>query len=252
MKVAHKVVWTREKISDYWNVFGNIQPKAPWFSVKAADFLVKEIRKLLANNFPKKEKLLFLDMGTGSGDFIGKVVKELNIEGYGIDLSPERIKNAQVKYPKINFSVGSLTESNMPDNKFDMLISTQTIEHLLNEDLLPAFKEMARILKVGGLMILTTRFEEDINSGLKVCPDCHAIYLHSQHLQSFSIESLSNLLKSVNCTPLIVERSRCRSNFNELLPRKLRFLNFVLYPIFSKYLDRKIGKYIFVVAQKKA
>jgi SAM-dependent methyltransferase len=248
-KREHTVVWDREKIEEYWSIFGNIKPVSPWFGVKARGFLIDELKRIHRTYFLGKRARI-LDLGSGSGEFLA-ALPQSDFDCYGVDLSTGRIEQAKKDHPDLSFKVGSLTETGHEDGFFDITISTQTIEHLLDEDLSPAFKEIQRILKPGGIAIFTTRFEEDLTKRLKVCPDCHAVFLHSQHLQSFSLESLDRLLLEAGLNPLVSKRSRCRDNVNELLPKKARFLSKLLYFIFGNYLDKKIGKYIFSVSQKR-
>lgn len=246
----HHVVWDKKKIAEYWDVFGNIKPVSPWFSVKASGFILKELVKLKKEHFPDKT-VKILDMGSGSGDLINSISKLDGFECYGIDLSSERVERAKRTFPLIDFRVGSLTDSGHKKGFFDIVITTQTIEHLLDEDLCPAFREMSDILAHGGLMFMTTRFEEDLTSRLKVCPDCHCIFLHSQHLQSFSIDSISELITNVDCEPIIAKRSRCRDHLKDYLPREIKFLNGILFFLFSKFMDRRKGKYLYAVGKKK-
>ena len=136
------------------------------------------------------------------------------------------------------------------NSSFDLIISTQTIEHLLDEDVDQSIIEMQRLLKTDGRLLLTTRFEEDLNIGRKVCPDCHAVFLHSQHMQSFDINRLSVLLERHGLGTIETGRSRCRNHVNEFIPKRFKFLNRVLYKIFGNYLDRRIGNYIYSISKR--
>jgi len=247
---AHEVVWDKEKISSYWDVFGNIKPVSPWFSVKASGWLLKKIDQILKNKADKKDSIRVLDMGSGSGEFINMVSQHTGCQCYGIDLSDERVAIASDQFPSVNFSVGSLTDTGLDGEYFDLIVSTQTIEHLLDEDLEQAFAEMQRILKPGGTVFLTTRFEEDLEIGRKVCPDCHAIFLHSQHIQSFSTSRLEGLLEQQGIKTIEDGRSRCRNNVHEYVPKRFRFMNWFLYRIFGTYLDERVGKYLYSIGSK--
>jgi len=73
--LAHEVVWDKKKIASYWDVFGNIKPVSPWFSVKASGWLLKKIDQILKNKINKKDEFRILDMGSGSGEFINMVAQ---------------------------------------------------------------------------------------------------------------------------------------------------------------------------------
>ncbi len=248
--MPHEFKWDKDSISRYWDVFGNIRPVSPWFSVKAYSWLVLKIKKCIRLSKKQASEFKILDMGSGSGEFISMVASETGADSYGIDLSPERIKVCSETYSNVKFSVGEFSKCGHPDNYFDLVISTQTIEHLLNDDLDQAIAEISRVLRPEGIALLTTRFEEDLNVGKKVCPECLAVFLHSQHLQSFSEVRLTSLLQAHSLIAIEAGRSRCRRHINEFIPKRFRLLNWIGYTLFGSYLDRKIGKYLYVLAQK--
>jgi len=251
MHNGHEVVWDKKKVAEYWDIFGNITPVSPWFSVKASGWLLKEVGKLIKEiGLPKKE-IKILDMGCGSGEFIEFLRKNTGSSCYGVDLSEERVKLSRSEFPNVEFSVGSLESTNFKKETFDIVISTQAIEHLFDDELKPTFDEMHRLLKKNGRLLLTTRFEEDLTTRKRVCPDCHAIFLHSQHMQSFSISSLKALLEGSSLQTVRSKRSRCRDHVNEFIPRRFKFLNWIFYKMFGNYLDKKIGIYMYSVLKKK-
>jgi len=246
----HEVVWDKKKVSEYWDIFGNITPVSPWFSIKASGWLLKEVNKIIKEIGLPKRELKILDMGCGSGEFIDFLREKTGSLCYGVDLSIERVEQSKSKFPNVNFSVGSLENTSFEEGSFDIIISTQTIEHLFDDDLKPSFDEMHRLLKENGRLLLTTRFEEDLSTRKRVCPDCHAIFLHSQHMQSFSINSLKSLLENSGLDTIRSKRSRCRDHINEFIPRRFGFLNWIGYKIFGVYLDKKIGIYMYSISKK--
>ncbi len=248
--IPHEFKWNKELIARYWDVFGNIRPVSPWFSVKAYSWLIVKILKCMRSSRTPASEFRILDMGSGSGEFISRVASDTGADCYGIDLSPERIRNCSEQFGNVKFSVGEFSKCGHPDNYFDLVISTQTIEHLLEDDLEKAIAEISRVLRPGGILVVTTRFEEDLDVGKKVCPECLAIFLHSQHLQSFSEERLTALLRTYRLLTVESGRSRCRKHLHEFIPKRFRFLNWIGYRIFGRYLDRRIGKYLYALARK--
>jgi len=249
LPTPHEVVWTKDLISRYWDIFGRIRPVSPWFSVKAYSWLILRIRQCMRASRKGASEYKILDMGCGSGEFISRVASETGAQCHGIDLSSERIKECSERYPNVSFKVGAFSESGYSSNAFDLVITTQTIEHLLDDDLTRAFKEISRLLSPGGIVLITTRYEEDLDVGKKVCPECLAIFLHSQHLQTFSKIRLSKLLLDHDLVVYECGRSRCRNHLNEFIPARFKLLNWVGYKIFGAYLDRKIGKYLYALAR---
>ena len=62
------------------------------------------------------------------------------------------------KRGKIEFIPGDLTNTDFPDNFFDVITCISVVEHGVNEE--KYFKEMHRILKKGGLLITSTDYWE--------------------------------------------------------------------------------------------
>ena len=245
----HNVEWDKKKITEYWDVFGNIDPVTPWFSVKASGFILNEL-KSLKRKYLTSGNIKILDIGSGSGDLLERIHQELGFDCYGIDISTDRIEKSKSIHPKLKFSKGEIIDTGLDENFFDVVISTQTIEHLLNEDLESAFLEMSRVLKPGGILFLTTRFKENLNQKLKVCPDCLCIFLHSQHLQSFTCSAIDSFFTKFGLKTIINKKSLCRDSLNEFIPNCLNWLNFFVNPFFHKYMDKRSGKYLYAVGLK--
>jgi len=108
----------------------------------------------------------------------------------------------------------------------------------------------ASIIEKNGRLLLTARFEEDLTTRKRVCPDCHAIFLHSRHMQTFSVASLKILLKNSGLSTVTSQRSRCRNHVNECIPRRFKLINWMFYKLFGSYLDKKIGIYLYSISQK--
>ncbi|MDD5693616.1 MAG: class I SAM-dependent methyltransferase [Patescibacteria group bacterium] len=96
-----------------------------------------------------------LDLGCGNGRVID-VLKKIDIEYTGLDISENLIKLAQKKYPKEKFVVGDLLKIPFLDNEFDYVLSLATLHHIpSSEQRLNALKEIYRILKPGGTTLVT-------------------------------------------------------------------------------------------------
>jgi ubiquinone/menaquinone biosynthesis C-methylase UbiE len=242
--------WNHDKINRYWGIFGNITPKAPWFSEKASGWLIKNIKKEAHRIGLNKKDMAIIDLGAGSGEFLISLGKTFKANVSGMDISADRISKAAEKYPKINYFQGTLDNIPAEDNSFEIVISTQTVEHLLDEDLQKSFNEMARVLKPGGMLFITTRFNEDLSLGWKVCPDCHAVFQHSQHMQTFNYRSISELCANAGLSKSWAYRSRCRDHMHDYVPRRWRFIERITYFLLANFFDKHFGKYLVSVSKK--
>lgn len=96
-----------------------------------------------------------LDIGSGFGTWLanfsrlGFASKNLN----GIDVIPERVEQAKIQYPGINFIEGSATSLPFPDNSFDMITQFVVFSSILCEETQRAIaQEMLRVLKPTGFI----------------------------------------------------------------------------------------------------
>lgn len=108
--------------------------------------------KLALNWLPDKVENL-LDLGCASGYYTSYFSKNA-IETFGVDPNPEFIKEAKEKYPKINFKASKAEALPFKNNFFDAVLLLDVLEHV--EDDKKTIDEVYRVLKPGGILILTT------------------------------------------------------------------------------------------------
>ncbi len=93
---------------------------------------------------------IVLDIGCGEGKILEKNMER----GYGIDINTTMVRKLQ----KDGFHVKEGNVTNIPyeDNFFDVVHCSNIIEHLTPDDAQTMFREMKRVLKPGGEIILIT------------------------------------------------------------------------------------------------
>lgn len=99
-----------------------------------------------------------IEAGCGLGRYVF-YLSELGIDIEGVDFSSEAIENLNVWKKKKNFNVefktGNILNLDYPDNSLSGYISLGVIEHFI-EGPQKALKEAYRVLKPGGIAIITT------------------------------------------------------------------------------------------------
>jgi ubiquinone/menaquinone biosynthesis C-methylase UbiE len=91
-----------------------------------------------------------------------------------------------MKRGKIEFIPGDLTNTDFPDNFFDIITCISVVEHGVNEE--KYFKEMHRILKKGGLLITSTDYWESKLDKINNFAYNNPVFVYDK-------ESIQNLLK---------------------------------------------------------
>lgn len=96
-----------------------------------------------------------LDLGCGSGRLLG-MLKDKRINYIGFDASEKLIEIAKKNYPEADFRTGDALSLPFPADFFDKIFSIRVLPHIPSKEFQHRFlKEAQRILKPGGLLILT-------------------------------------------------------------------------------------------------
>ena len=101
-----------------------------------------------------KKDIKWLDIGCGCGHLVKDALDE-KIDSYGIEISDYALKNALAEV-KDRIKHGSLIDIPFDNETFDVISIFDIIEHIHPKDTEKAFEELNRVLKRGGVLILTT------------------------------------------------------------------------------------------------
>lgn len=99
-----------------------------------------------------------LDVGCGTGKY-GEALEKLGFVVTGIDKAPSQIQEAQ---KVIDCQLGNVCQLPFDDNSFDVCIMIIMIHHLCKDERIQAFKEVYRVLKPNGILIIKTASHEDL------------------------------------------------------------------------------------------
>ena len=119
------------------------------FLLKAEQTIIKLLKDKLKNMF-------MLDIGVGAGrttPFFAPLVKDY----MGIDYIPKMIKTCKRRFPKYYFLVDDVRNLEFTNACLDfILFSWNGIDYISKKDREKAFKEMYRVLKIGGYLFFST------------------------------------------------------------------------------------------------
>ncbi len=108
---------------------------------------------LLADYVKSGDRLL--DVGCGAGR-VYMIAQKKQADYAGIDQSEAQICMARERFPDGNFVVGSMLLLPFEDASYDTIWCIATLHHLSDEETrVHALKEMSRVLKTSGLLVMT-------------------------------------------------------------------------------------------------
>jgi len=114
-----------------------------------------EWRRMLEYLYPKEGERI-LDIACGAGE-LGLKIAERGCEVSGIDMSKDAINSARRLAERervaCEFRVGNAEDLPYPDGYFDKIVCSSSLEHF-NDDI-KALKEMCRVLKPDGSVVMT-------------------------------------------------------------------------------------------------
>jgi SAM-dependent methyltransferase len=93
------------------------------------------------------------DIGCGTGVATG-MLRDHGAHPTGIDLSPNMIEQARLRHPDLEFTVGSMTDLDLPDNHFGGVCAWYSTIHVPDSHLRQVFSEFHRVLAPGGYVLL--------------------------------------------------------------------------------------------------
>jgi ubiquinone/menaquinone biosynthesis C-methylase UbiE len=157
---------------------------------KLLKLLLLPIRKFVRTADLKKTNKI-LDVGCGSGQFLYEMKRLGIIDCYGVE--PYGFDEKGAKKHNLNIKKCDLLSAKYPSNFFDIITLNHVLEHMSNPDKI--LKEIKRILKVGGKLIIEVPNANSLN---------YAVYGKRwynldtpRHLYSYSDKNLHIYLESL-------------------------------------------------------
>lgn len=192
---VHDVVWTRGKIARFWNQYAAVAVRDQlYFSRTIGPSLLRTVRRhgvSLAGNI--------LDFGCGPGHLL-ELLAKYGGSYQGVDFSKVSVDAAHRRLRgRRGFAAVAAVDAlptHLAEAQFDVVFLVETIEHLLPDQRVATLREVCRLLRTGGKLIVTVPNEEDLAASSIACPDCGCVFHRMQHVSSWSTASLSSLLTS--------------------------------------------------------
>lgn len=184
------------KQDNIWNFFQNID-SANSFEASTPRY------QFLAKNISPQMKVLNIGVGRGG---LEEILLSIGANVSCLDPSKESIEFLRNKFGLGDRAQEGYSQS-MPfsDNQFDVVIMSEVLEHLDDDILKDTLLEVRRVLRKKGKFIGTVPAKEVLSELRVACPNCNEVFHRWGHVQSFSIESLQDVLRLGGFCEILIE-----------------------------------------------
>lgn len=205
----HEVEWTAEKIARFWNAMSSCDwAQTSHFSQQVGRALIHFVRRRTPLRSP------ILDYGAGIGSLVDYLLDETDSDIYACEFAPQSAATIQRRFKShARFRQCAVIQEGcvpFPDEYFGAVFLVEAIEHMPTAARAAALKEIHRMLRIGGTLVITTPNDEHLEQGKTICPECGAIFHRMQHVARYDRMSLAALteqsgFKTLHCESVQLE-----------------------------------------------
>lgn len=191
--LINRIQWTPALVRKFWDGIAQTGLDNLSFEKRAGAKFLELVSPYLAPGGKH------LDFGAGSGYFV-QMLLERGLTTAGFDPMPERkaLWNKKIG-PHKNFQGMVGVDSH---EQFDVVLLTEVIEHVLDEDFDPLLERVAGFVKSGGHLIVATPNNENLELASVYCPVSDTLFHPRQHVRKFSPDQLARCLAGFDFAPV--------------------------------------------------
>ncbi len=230
----HEITWDETKINNLWSFLTNNTDVKPYFAQVVGGKVVKEMLK----NVDIKKTSRILDYSCGKGYLI-KYLSEYvdsDTEIYGLDICKDSVDYVNENHKALECFKNAFLLKDFPLEKykstFDLIILTEVLEHLNNEEIKIVLNNSYELLKSNGYIFITVPNDENLDFKKVCCPECGSVFHPVQHIQSWNTKTLPRLIEQYGfiekiCKEVNWSSSVIKKIFNLLLRSKKSGLYYI-------------------------
>lgn len=164
-------------------MYNNFNSKERWVDYDQGDYIKR--KALLIKNIIPNDVDTIIDVGCGNGIITNELSNNWKV--VGLDISEEAIK-----YVKCEAVIASGTSIPFQDKSFDLVLTSEMLEHLSDSDLSKTIEEISRIAKK--YIIISVPNNENLAISHAKCEKCMKVFHVWHHIQSFNKKRIIDLI----------------------------------------------------------
>jgi ubiquinone/menaquinone biosynthesis C-methylase UbiE len=133
------------------------------------------------------------DMGCGPGQIAAWLQEHCGLDDLlGVDLSPRFIEEARKLHPQIEFHRGDMLCLDYPDDAWAGVTAFYYLIHIPRERVVEALKEIRRVLKPGGVLLLTFHIGSEVmrvEEFLEQSVDMFCVFFEPEEMEAYLREA---------------------------------------------------------------